>query len=102
MKLAIENLEFPVELIDKITKKVSLKHLDVNFINGSIVHLNNTNLNLFNPHKIIIKGSNKVLIAYVYEDNDKIFLPSSNAFITLNKLVSIIQLLLSNDLKSSL
>lgn len=102
MKIAIENLEFPTSIIETISKKVSLNNLDINLINGSIIHFNNTNLNLFNPHKIIIKGSNNVLIAYIYEDSNKIFLPSSNAFITINKLINILQLLLNNDLKSSL
>lgn len=102
MKIAIENLEFPSSIIETISKKVSLSNLDINLINGSLIHFNNTNLNLINPHKLIIKGSNKVLIAYIYKDNDKIFLPASNAFITTNKLINIMQLLLKNDLKSSL
>ena len=50
----------------------------------------NTNLGITEPYKIIIKNNKTTLIAYLYEDNDKIYLPTSNAIISFTKFTQII------------
>ena len=71
--MTIETLKFPCEFKKKLKMKTSLG-----------------NLSITEPNKIIIKNSFTILIAYLYEDNDKIYLPVSNAVISFTKFVKIL------------
>lgn len=53
----IATIEFPCEIKKKLKIKVSMGNLDVKFINGNLIRLDKTNLNVQGPHKII--ASNK-------------------------------------------
>ncbi len=90
MKTTIETLKFPCEFKKKLKMKVSLGNLSINLIDGHLIKINNTNLSITEPYKIIIKNSSTTLIAYLYEDIDKIYLPISNAIISFTKFVTII------------
>ncbi len=90
MKMTIETLEFPCEFKKKLKMKASLGNLSISFTSGHIIKINNTNLSVTEPYKIIIENNSKILIAYLYEDNDKIYLPISNAIISFTKFITIL------------
>ena len=90
MKMTIETLEFPCEFKKKLKMKASLGNLSISFTSGHILKINNTNLSVTEPYKIIIENNSKILIAYLYEDNDKIYLPISNAIISFTKFITIL------------
>lgn len=70
--------------------KASLGNLNIKFIDGHLIRIDNTNLGITEPYKIIIKNNTTTLIAYLYEENDKIYLPTSNVIITFTKFTQII------------
>ena len=70
--------------------KASLGNLNISSIDGHLIKINNTNLGITEPYKIIIKNNTTTLIAYLYEDNDKIYLPTSNAIISFTKFTEIL------------
>lgn len=90
MKMTIETLEFPCEFKKKLKMKASLGNLSISFTSGHIIKINNTNLSVTELYKIIIENNSKILIAYLYEDNDKIYLPISNAIISFTKFITIL------------
>ncbi len=90
MKTTIETLKFPCEFKKKLKMKVSLGNLSINLIDGHLIKINNTNLSITEPYKIIIKNGSNTLIAYLYEDIDRIYLPTSNAIISFTKFTQII------------
>ncbi len=90
MKTTIENLKFPCEFKKKLKMKVSFGNLNVQFINGHIIKFNKTNLSIMEPHKIIISNNKATLVALLYEDEEKIYLPRENAIISFTKYISIL------------
>ena len=70
--------------------KASLGNLNIKFIDGHLIRIDNTNLGITEPYKIIIKNNTTTLIAYLYEENDKKYLPTSNVIITFTKFTQII------------
>ena len=90
MKTTIETLTFPWEVIDKIKIKTSFRNLSIRFVNGHIIKFNKTNLSIREPHKIIISNSYNTLVALLYDDTNKIYIPNDNAVITLSKFIQII------------
>ncbi len=90
MKTTIESLIFPSELKNKLNMKVGKSNLDISFINGHIINIDKTNLSITEPHKIIVNNKINTLIAYVYDNNDKIYLPNHNAIISITKFISIL------------
>ena len=96
MKTTIETLTFPCEIKNKLKIKTSLANLKVEFINGHIIKFDKTNLSVKEPHKIIVSNSNSILIALLYDDNDKIYLPNHNAIISFTKYVSILNTMNKN------
>lgn len=90
LKTTIETLKFPCEFKKKLKMKASLGNLSIDYIDGHLIKINNTNLGITEPYKIIIKNNKTTLIAYLYEDNDKIYLPTSNAIISFTKFTEIL------------
>ena len=90
MKTTIEKLIFPSELKDKLKMKVGMSNLNIRFIEGHIINIDKTNLSITEPHKIIVNNNANMLIAYIYDDNNKIYLPNHNAIISITKFVSIL------------
>jgi len=90
LKTTIETLKFPCEFKKKLKMKSSLGNLNISYIDGHLIKINNTNLGITEPYKIIIKNSTTTLIDYLYEDNDKIYLPTSNAIISFTKFTQIL------------
>lgn len=97
MKTTIENLIFPSELKDKLKIKVGKSNLKISYIEGHIIKIDKTNLSITEPHKIIVNNNTNTLIAYVYDDVNKIYLPNYNAIISITKYISIL-----NDMNKSL
>ena len=95
--MTIENLIFPSELKDKLKMKVGKSNLKISYIEGHIIKIDKTNLSITEPHKIIVNNNTNTLIAYVYDDVNKIYLPNYNAIISITKYISIL-----NDMNKSL
>lgn len=68
----IETLKFPCEFKKKLKMKASLGNLSINLIDGHLIKINKTNLIITEAYKIIVKNNSNTLIAYLYEDNDKL------------------------------
>lgn len=96
MKTTIETLKFPCEFKKKLKMKASLGNLSIDYIDGHIIKIDKTNLSITEPYKIIIKNSSNTLVAYLYEDNDKIYLPISNTIISFSKFVKILNVINKN------
>ena len=90
MKTTIENLEFPCEIKKKLKMKVSMGNLEVEFIDGHLIKFDKTNLSVQEPYKIIVNNKHHTLIALLYNDEDKIYIPSDNAIISITKYISIL------------
>ena len=90
MKTTIETLEFPCEIKKKLKMKVSMGNLEVEFIDGHLIKFDKTNLSVQEPYKIIVNNKHHTLIALLYNDEDKIYLPSENAIISITKYISIL------------
>jgi len=90
MKTTIETLEFPCEIKKKLKMKVSMRNLEVEFIDGHLIKFDKTNLSVQEPYKIIVNNKHHALIALLYNDEDKIYIPSDNAIISITKCISIL------------
>jgi len=90
MKTTIETLEFPCEIKKKLKMKVSMGNLEINYIDGHLIKFDKTNLSVLEPHKIIVSNKNHTLIALLYNDEDKIYLPTENVIISITKYISIL------------
>ena len=90
MKTTIENLEFPCEIKKKLKMKVSMGNLEVEFIDGHLIKFDKTNLSVQEPYKIIVNNKHHTLVALLYNDEDKIYIPSDNAIISITKYISIL------------
>ncbi len=90
MKTVITELPFPCEIKNKIKIKVSTGNLEINFLPGHLIKIDNTNISIEEPHRIIVKKDNMILLAMFYNNEDKIYLPNNNIFITLTKYISIL------------
>ena len=90
MKTVITELPFPCEIKNKIKMKVSMGNLEINFLSGHLIKIDNTNISIEEPHRIIVKKDNMILFAMLYNNEDKIYLPNNNIIITLTKYISIL------------
>ena len=90
MKTTIESLDFPSEIKNKLKMKVSTTNLKIDFLSGHVIKFDKTNLSVREPHRIIVSNSNKILIALLYDDIDKIYLPNHNAIISFTKYINIL------------
>lgn len=90
MKTVITELPFSCEIKNKIKMKVSTGNLEINFFPGHLIKIDNTNISIEEPHRIIVKKDNMILLAMFYNNEDKIYLPNNNIIITLTKYISIL------------
>ena len=90
MKTTIESLEFPSDIKKRLKMKVSTTNLNIEFLSGHIIKLNQTNISVREPHRIIGSNSKNTLIALLYDDIEKIYLPRENAIVSFTKYVSIL------------
>lgn len=90
MKTTIENLEFPSDIKKRLKMKVSTTNLNIEFLSGHIIKFNQTNVSVREPHRIIVSNSKNTLIALIYDDIEKIYLPRENAIISFTKYVSLL------------
>ena len=90
MKTTIENLEFPSDIKKRLKMKVSTTNLNIEFLSGHIIKFNQTNISVREPHRIIVSNYKNTLIALLYDDIEKIYLPRENAIISFTKYVSLL------------
>lgn len=93
MKTTIEQLTFPCEIKKKLKMKESFGNLVIQFIDGHLIKFDKTNLSVREPHKIIASNNTTTLIAYCYDDTDKVYIPSENIVISLSKYISILNIM---------
>lgn len=55
-----------------------------------MIKFDKTNLSVQEPYKIIVNNKHHTLIALLYNDEDKIYIPSDNAIISITKYISIL------------
>lgn len=96
MKTTIETIEFPCEIKKKLKIKVSMGNLNVKFIDGHLIKFEKTNLIVQEPYKIIVSNKKNTLIALLYNNEDKIYVPSANAIISLTKYIKILNVMNKN------
>lgn len=96
MKTTIENLKFPCEIKKKLKMKVSMGNLEAQFIDGHLIKFDKTNLSVQEPHKIIVNNRNHTLVALLYENEDKIYLPNEGVIISITKYISILNMMNRN------
>ncbi len=96
MKMTIETLKFPCEIKKKLKIKASMGNLDIKFIDGHLINFDKTNLSVQEPHKIIVSNKKNTLIALLYDDEDKIYLPNENTIISLTKYIKILNAMNKN------
>ena len=94
MKPAIEQLEFPLCIKKKILLIKNIGKLNTQFIAGKNIKINNTNLALHQPHKIIISNDTTSVVILNYENDNNLYSINSN-HISLSKLLTIINNLLN-------
>lgn len=90
MKTTIEQLEFPCEIKKKLKTKGSFTNLEIKYIDGHLIKFDKTNLSVTEPHKIIASNSSSMIIAYLYNKNNKIYIVNSNVIISLNRFISLL------------
>ena len=90
MKTTIETLDFPECILKKLKMKVSTSNLDIKFLSGHIIKFNKTNLSVREPHRIIVSNSKNTLIALLYDDIEKVYLPRENAIVSFTKYITIL------------
>ena len=90
MKTTIQNLEFPSEFKKKLKIKVNNNKLNIEFISGHVINLDKTNLSVTEPHRIIVTNENKTLIALLYDDINKVYLPYNGVIISFTKYINIL------------
>ncbi len=66
------------------------------FIDGHLIKFDKTNLSVQEPHKIIASNKINTLVALFYDNEDKIYLPSANAIISLTKYIKILNIMNKN------
>ena len=79
-EIEIKNLGFPAALKSKVEKYLPTKTLEITYINGQIISFKNTNIDVVNPFKILVKKGEKELMLLCYgdycEDENAVFLYS--------------------------
>ncbi len=73
-----------------------MSNLDVKFIDGHLIKFDKTNLSVQEPYKIIVNNKKNILVALLYDNEDKIYLPSEIAIISLTKYIEILNVMNKN------
>ena len=89
MKTTIIKLEFPSVIKSKIKKLVSSK-INIEFIAGNNIKLNNTNIGLTEPHKIIFSNEATCLIVLAYDNDDSYYLYDLSNPVSFTKLIALV------------
>ena len=89
MKTTIIKLEFPSVIKSKIKKLVSSK-INIEFIAGKNIKLNNTNIGLTEPHKIIFNNDKTCLIVLAYDNDENYYLYDLSNPISFTKLITLV------------
>ena len=78
MRVHNKKLEFPEDIKDKIKSYLPTKTLEITYIEGQILSLEGTNMDVINPYKVLIKKDKKEIILLFYQqfyyDQDAFFI----------------------------
>lgn len=74
-------LEFPSSIKDKILKDIS--KINTEFISGKYIHVENTNLSICEPHKIIFSNASNYFVLINYENDSTLYDKETMNFVTL-------------------
>ena len=89
MKTTIEKLEFPKSVKERITRSVSSK-ITIAFVAGKNIRLNNTNIGLNEPHKVIFSNDTSSLVIIFYENCSDYYLYDLSTAISLNRIIELV------------
>lgn len=92
MNVSIETLEFPSCIKNKILRIKDITKLNIEYISGKNIIFKNTNLGLFEPHKVNYNGI--ILLCY---NEDTTLYKDDLSNITINELTDIINVLLEKN-----
>ena len=94
MNTTVEKVEFPEFMKDKLESFIKRKNLGITYENGSIVRFHNTNIDVLEPHKIILETENNQVVLLYFgnylENKNKFYLynlANPISFTTLQELV---------------
>lgn len=93
MNVSIKTLEFPLCIKNKILRIKDITKLNIEYISGKNIIFKNTNLGLFEPHKVIINNNYNGIVIFCYNE-DTTFYKNDLSTITMNELTDIINVLL--------
>lgn len=93
MNVSIETLEFPLCIKNKILKIKDITKLNIEYISGKNIIFKNTNLGLFEPHKVIISNNYNGIVLLCYNEDTTLYRDDLST-ITINELTDIIKVLL--------
>ncbi len=65
MNVSIETLEFSLCIKNKILSIKDITKLNIKYISGKNIIFKNTNLGLFEPHKVIISNYNEIFYSVI-------------------------------------
>ena len=96
MNVSIEILEFPLCVKNKILRIKDITKLNIEYISGKNIIFKNTNLGLFEPHKVIISNSYNGIVILCYNEDTTLYKDDLST-ITMNELTYIIKVLLEKN-----
>lgn len=94
MKITIEELEFPINIKNKLLKLKDITKLHIDFINGKNIVFNKTNLKIQEPHKIVISNKTSSVVILSYENDEHLYTTNLN-IITSSQVSTVISKLLN-------
>lgn len=90
MNVSIETLEFPLCIKNKILRIKDITKLNIEYISGKNIIFKNTNLGLFEPHKIIISNGIDTLVLLCYDDDTNLYNEELSDVVTISELTNIV------------
>lgn len=96
MKISTKQLDFPLCIKNKVLRIKDITKLHIEFISGKYIKLNNTNLALQEPHKIIISNDYNYIVLLAYENDTNLYLEDLSNHITSTEFQQIISHLLNS------
>ena len=96
MKFSKENMPLNMHLYNKLNNMCIFNNLKLEVINGIIFKINQTNINLIEPHRFIIKVNDVSLVILCY-DNLNLYLYNREILVNVPMLKELINAIRGNN-----
>lgn len=90
MNVSIEILEFPLCVKNKILRIKDITKLNIKYISGENIIFKNTNLGLFEPHKVIISNNYNGIVLLCYNEDTNLYNEELSDVVTISELTNIV------------